>query len=88
MGPLGCRFLKEVWAANRCLFVWTVNEAVHMRWCLREAVDGVVTDEPEELKRICESWDDRSHKEHRITLSQHIELYLVALPVILLSWAF
>jgi phosphatidylglycerol phospholipase C len=82
MGPLGCNFLEEVKAANRQLFVWTVNESKLMRWSIRKEVDGVITDNPARFKQICDEWDDEDDREDGITLSQRLLLWWIALVVL------
>ncbi|KAH6696880.1 glycerophosphoryl diester phosphodiesterase family protein [Plectosphaerella plurivora] len=50
VGPCGARFRKALAAtpdaANRRLYVWTVNEPFWMRWAVKQGVDGVITDDP------------------------------------------
>jgi phosphatidylglycerol phospholipase C len=59
MGPFGSKFVANVKAEGRQLFVWTVNEKNMMRWSIRKEVDGVITDDPEKFKEVCENWDPR-----------------------------
>src|SRR6266498_3231041 len=58
MGPIGAKFLADVKAADRQIFLWTVNEENMMRWSVRREVDGVITDDPEKFKEVCDDWDD------------------------------
>lgn len=91
MGPLGYRFLEDAHAANRLVFVWTVNRPRLMRWCIRKGVDGVITDDPESFRRICDNWDEEDAKhrdEDRLTFAQQLELLFIALFVLLLGWTF
>ncbi|OQD98572.1 hypothetical protein PENVUL_c071G05897 [Penicillium vulpinum] len=94
MGPLGRGFLDEARAAGRPVYVWTVNAPNLMRWCIRHEIDGVISDEPGRFRQVCEGWE----KEHagilgvpnpgldRITLTQRVEIIVVALYVICFGW--
>jgi phosphatidylglycerol phospholipase C len=89
MGPLGYRFLDNARAANKLVFVWTVNEPRLMRRWIRKGVDGVITDDPEEFKRICDSWDGKQQldvEDDRISFRQYVELVAIALAVLLFGW--
>jgi phosphatidylglycerol phospholipase C len=46
VGPFGNKFLRDVQAAGRSVFLWTVNDEERMRWCVMKEVDGVITDDP------------------------------------------
>ena len=91
MGPLGYRFLDKARAANKLVFVWTVNETRLMRRWIRKGVDGVITDDPEEFKRICDSWDGKQQvdvEDDRISFRQYVELVAIALAVLVFGWIF
>src|SRR5436190_19956656 len=91
MGPGGADFIAEVKAANRRLFVWTVNEENLMRWCLRRHVDGVVTDDPERFRRVCEEWNDHGGDgdgEDKITWRQRFEVLVVVAMIFVFSKLF
>lgn len=45
-------------AADRQLFLWTVNEDNMMKWSIQKEVDGVITDDPKKFNEICDDWDD------------------------------
>ena len=57
MGPRGTNFIREAKAAERPIFVWTVNKANMMKWNIRKEMDGVITDDPKKFLEICEEWD-------------------------------
>jgi len=59
IGPSGDRFLHNVRAAGRDMFVWTINEPSMMRWSINKRVNGVITDDPVEFFRVCEEYDSR-----------------------------
>ena len=63
MGPFGAKFLADVKAAGRQIFLWTVNEENMMKWSIRREVDGVITDDPEKFKKVCDNWDDNEPHE-------------------------
>jgi len=91
MGPLGYRFLDRARAANKLVFVWTVNDPKLMRWWIRKGVDGVITDDPEEFKRIRDSWDGKKllqGDDDRISFRQYVELVIIAVVVLLFGWIY
>jgi len=56
LGPCGSRFIQDLRAASRSLFVWTVNTDVMMKWCIRKEVDGVISDDPKRFLEISKSY--------------------------------
>ena len=94
MGPLGRGFLEEAQAARRRVYVWTVNAPNLMRWCIRHKIDGVISDEPSRFRQVCDEWE----KEHsgglslpdpkldRISFKQRLQIYVVALYVVVFGW--
>ncbi|KAJ6095146.1 hypothetical protein N7467_002659 [Penicillium canescens] len=94
MGPLGRGFLEEAQAARRRVYVWTVNAPNLMRWCIRHKIDGVISDEPGRFRQVCDEWE----KEHsgglslpdpkldRISFKQRLQIYVVALYVVVFGW--
>ncbi|KAL8864578.1 MAG: hypothetical protein Q9198_009775 [Flavoplaca austrocitrina] len=56
-GPGGSRFVRDAKAAGRPLFVWTVNDDDHMRWSIKQGVDGVITDDPKRFLEVCDEWE-------------------------------
>lgn len=56
VGPCGKAFLKDVRAANRSIFLWTVNDERVMRWCISKGVDGVITDDPKKYLEILKNY--------------------------------
>ncbi|RDW62681.1 hypothetical protein BP5796_10983 [Coleophoma crateriformis] len=57
VGPNGKKFLQEVKAENRPIFVWTVNEPVWMKWSIKHEVDGVITDDPKKYLEVCDEYN-------------------------------
>lgn len=46
------RFVSRAHAAGKDVYVWTVNDPVHMSRMVSRGVDGLITDEPAILKRV------------------------------------
>ncbi|KAJ5502811.1 Glycerophosphoryl diester phosphodiesterase [Penicillium fimorum] len=94
MGPLGRGFLEEARAAQRKVYVWTVNAPNLMRWCIRHEIDGVISDEPGRFRLVCEGWEKENNgvlgtpnpNLDRIPLRQRIEIIAVTLYVICFGW--
>ena len=81
MGPSGRRFLRDAHAADRAVFVWTVNDASTMRWSIRRGVDGVLTDDPEKFLDLCRDFRaDVVLEEDRLSLRQC--LFIVAFNIL------
>ncbi|KAJ2893935.1 PLC-like phosphodiesterase [Zalerion maritima] len=58
VGPIGSRFIKDVRAADRPLFLWTVNDEEWMDWSINKKVDGVITDDPKLFLEVCKRATD------------------------------
>lgn len=58
LGPIGSRFIRDIKEAKRQLFVWTVNEKNLMKWSILKEVDGVITDDVEKFREVCDDWTD------------------------------
>lgn len=60
----GRRFMRDLHAAGRPLFAWTVNHPRWMRWCIErnasgaKIMDGVVTDDPKLYLEVCRRYED------------------------------
>ncbi|KAL8783039.1 MAG: hypothetical protein Q9213_004936 [Squamulea squamosa] len=63
-GPGGSRFLRDVKAAGRPLFLWTVNDDDHIRWSIKHGADGVITDDPKRFLEVCEEWEHGKREIH------------------------
>ena len=87
MGPVGSRFMHDVKAAQRELFVWTVNEENMMKWCIQKNVDGVITDNPRKYLELCEDWDD-DEPEARQTMVQWTYTLAMWVLISLFRWVF
>jgi hypothetical protein len=68
MGPIGALFIRKVKRQNRPIFAWTVNEENRMRWCIKNGLDGIITDDPKKSLEVCENWDERDSK---LSFSMH-----------------
>lgn len=58
LGPAGASFIHDVKAAGREMFVWTVNDEKTMKWSVQQGMDGVITDNPELFRQVCDEWRD------------------------------
>lgn len=57
MAPGGKRFIRKCKAAKRPVLAWTVNTEDKMRWCIRNEIDGVLTDDPKLFLEVCDRYD-------------------------------
>ncbi|KAJ5483851.1 hypothetical protein N7539_006051 [Penicillium diatomitis] len=97
MGPLGWGFLDDVRAAQRQIYLWTVNAPNLMRWGIRHGVDGVITDDPALFRKVCEAWE-REHggrdgadtavelRTDRLSMGQRVKIVLTAVLVVMFGW--
>lgn len=95
MGPLGRGFLDDARAANRSVYVWTVNEPSLMRWSIAHAVDGVITDNPVLFRQICAEYgghtdSDRLDQVGKVQVPWKIwlEVLIISFWVVLFGWFF
>ncbi|KAL9042147.1 MAG: hypothetical protein Q9214_003871, partial [Letrouitia sp. 1 TL-2023] len=56
-GPGGRRLLRDVKAAGRPIYFWTVNGESMMRWSIAKEADGVITDDPKRFLEVCDEWE-------------------------------
>src|SRR5699024_11611430 len=47
------RFVKQARKQNRRIWVWTVNNTRNIKKVLSYDVDGIITDYPERVQRVC-----------------------------------
>jgi glycerophosphoryl diester phosphodiesterase len=81
LGPIGSRFIRDVKDAGRQLFVWTVNERNLMKWSIQKEVDGVITDDVQKFRDLCDDWRE-DEETIRVGFAQWLYtfwLYLVVL---------
>jgi len=57
VGPFGSKFLRDISAAGRSVFLWTVNDEERMKWCLSKHIDGVITDDPLKFLQVSGSYN-------------------------------
>ncbi|KAL8931796.1 MAG: hypothetical protein Q9211_006728 [Gyalolechia sp. 1 TL-2023] len=62
-GPSGARFARDVRAAGRPLFHWTVD-GEFMSWGIQNQADGVITDDPKRFLEVCDEWEQGKRKIH------------------------
>ena len=58
----GARFIRDVKAKGRPIYVWTVNEPDMMRWSIDKELDGVLTDDPKRFLEVCDEWEQGKRK--------------------------
>jgi hypothetical protein len=56
VSPGGVRFIRDAHAMQRAVYAWTVNEDHMMRWCIKEGIDGVITDDPKRFLEVVDDW--------------------------------
>jgi hypothetical protein len=89
IGPLGHRFLRDAHAADRSVFVWTVNDTGMMRWSIRRGVDGVLTDDPKKFLDVCREFrEDVFLEEDRLTVKQYLGIAGFNIMAIVFSFLF
>jgi phosphatidylglycerol phospholipase C len=67
VGPFGNKFFDDIKAAERSIFLWTVNDEESMKWAIMKEVDGVITDDP---KKYLEVSEDYSGERFRLSMKQ------------------
>lgn len=83
----GARFIHDVKANGRPLYVWTVNEEDMMKWSIDKELDGVITDDPKRFLEICDEWEQGKRKIN-ISLGQWIMIAWINLMVLVFGTMF
>lgn len=65
MAPGGRKFIDDCKKAGRPVLAWTVNTEEKMKWCIRNEIDGVMTDDPKLFLEVCRRYEGREEKEMR-----------------------
>lgn len=60
VSPFGQKFIRDAKARNRQVYSWTVNDEKNMDWCIRQNLDGVVTDDPKKYLEVCARFNEAS----------------------------
>lgn len=81
VGPRGNSFLRDLRAAGRSIFLWTVNDEIAMRWSIYKGVDGVITDDPKKYLEVA-----KNYKGEKVSLT--ISLLFSALWINILVFIF
>ena len=58
VGPMGRFLIRKAKSRNQRLFSWTVNDEKAMDWCIRQELDGVITDDPVKFMNVCEQFQE------------------------------
>lgn len=88
VGPGGSKFMADAKAAERSMLVWTVNEEQWMRWCIKNKIDGVISDDPKKYLELCEKYDSAGSKEPGFGLKDWALIIWFNLLAMLFSWLF
>jgi len=86
VGPLGSSFLKAAKERDRPVFAWTVNDKKRMRWCVRNELDGVVTDDPQMFMEVREEFEKGKVGSETWTWKEYILVARINLLVLVFSW--
>ncbi|KAI9792664.1 MAG: hypothetical protein M1816_001763 [Peltula sp. TS41687] len=87
MGTAGQAFLRDAKAANRAVYVWTVNEENMMRWSIRNEVDGVITDDPKKFLEVCDHYDLYQEAE-KISWREYLLIMWINIMAVLFGFIF
>jgi len=87
-GWAGHRFLRDVKAAKRPLFAWTVNDENLMKWCIQKELDGVITDDPKKFNKICEDWDGAKEPPAKQTWRQLFQTLYFWIMILIFGFPF
>ncbi|KAI4143230.1 MAG: hypothetical protein L6R39_004655 [Caloplaca ligustica] len=86
-GPGGSRFARDVRAAGRPMFHWTVNEDDFMRWSIKHEADGVITDDPKRFLEVCDEWE-HGKREINFSMGQWFSIVWFNLMIIVFQCIF
>ena len=54
--PLGRLLVRRAHRRHKAVFAWTVDEPALLRLCMREGIDGIVTDDPLRVRAERQAW--------------------------------
>ncbi|KAK9766693.1 hypothetical protein K7432_004054 [Basidiobolus ranarum] len=60
--PLGREFVKDMQAQGKAILVWTVNDEVETRECVKLGVDYILTDRTKALKKVLDEYKTLGHE--------------------------
>ena len=83
----GAGFIRDAKAQGRPLYVWTVNEQDIMKWCIKEELDGVITDDPKRFLEVCDEWE-QGKREINISWGQWMMIAWINLMVLVFGTIF
>ena len=58
VSPNGRKFIQELRANHRQVYSWTVSSEKNMDWCIRQGLDGIVTDNVPKFLGMCETFQE------------------------------
>lgn len=85
IGPIGAKFLHKAQSAKRPVLAWTVNERDRMRWCIRNRLDGVITDDPKAFLEECQAFDS-AEEPVAIDLSINTVINIIRIHVMVFAY--
>jgi tubulin gamma len=68
MTPWGRAFIRKAQCDKRPVYAWTVNKEPHMRWDIRQGLDGVITDDPKLFLEVRRAWHESTKDGMRLML--------------------
>ncbi|KAI4217048.1 MAG: hypothetical protein LQ351_000356 [Letrouitia transgressa] len=86
-GPSGRRLLRDVKAAGRPIYFWTVNGESMMRWSIAKEADGVITDDPKRFLEVCDEWE-HGKRDVAIARGEWVTIIWLNLMVVIFSAIF
>ena len=77
VGPIGASFLRRARLAGTPVLAWTVNERERMRWCIRNQLDGVITDDPKVFLEECHAYGSAPKPDRELSIWTIIDVFRV-----------
>ncbi|KAI9654279.1 MAG: hypothetical protein M1831_005444 [Alyxoria varia] len=60
VSPSGRRFIQKAHRQDRSVYCWTVNDKKSMDWCVKNKLEGVVTDDIPSFLSFCETYNEEA----------------------------
>ncbi|KZF23564.1 PLC-like phosphodiesterase [Xylona heveae TC161] len=88
MGPRGKRFIRDVRSHNRELFAWTINSEEEMKWCIKNELDGVLTDDIDKYMEVRKRFSSGTEESKGFSILALLNILRVNFLAYLLSFIF
>lgn len=85
VGPFGEAFLRDLRAAGRSIFFWTINDELSMKWSIYKQADGVITDDSKKYLEVCQKYQGEKVNQ---TVSSFMFIVLINMAVAIFSVVF